>query len=710
LLARLDTGFLSGTKTWFRGVFGRMTAPAEGEQTEASIFLENAVLAGEAFVTLKCFVDKAVLLVNEEIKNDSVAKKRARLAKRNAEISARRAQFQKLADDFRTEIQTAIANGQQQFDTLQKQVIDASAALMPYTRSTGEGGRSTTPQQADDLKTAQKWLQDVNGALETFRTGTLFQAFMKLGDRDIPVDDTKIGELRGEWSDELSMFDAKAEEVYKEARLALQNAKRLSQDVPALSKELEAIAPQAPVQFSAEGSKDFTMVNPMFKAKSRESETVLSAPGSEAATSNPQTPASSSPGTPVVAPATELSAPGTSEAEASIDIVFAKDSPAFEGQWPSKLRPYFYANIVKSTPPESLEWELVFSYGTDAGGEAKDYADRLTRALEEAIPKFKTEAAKNAATAIRNYIPTALSLEEERRRAKEKKRAEAQRIRREKLEDPNDTTVLELTEDEYETLSPEGQNHWERKEIFHPEEGPWIGNPNGSPAYTEVKYIRKAPSSSGLVGVVSGPVPETPGLTVPGRAAELKAATEAETARLNAEAMAKADQAAAEEAARAALVPGAPSGAPNIVNMYTSTRNLTGQPPKARPLTQAPSIPVPSGPPPVRPPPTRTVKQIEKDIAQVVKEGQAFAKGEGNVANMNVTQDIGNKSEELDRRLDQLEEELRVAKEAEAAKRKGGRSRKSTFKRRRGGKQNGRRTRRGKNRANRSHSNSRRRT
>jgi hypothetical protein len=719
LLAKLDTGFLSGTKTWFRGVFGKMqAAEAEGETPEATTFLENALLAGEAFIILKCLVDKAVELVNAQIKSDSVVKKNARLAARNKAISAERATAQMTASELQKKIQGEVAKRQTAFDTLQKQVIDASAILTPYTKSTGEGGRSTTPEKAVELTTALGILQAANGELEKFRETTGFQSFFRSRDEPIPSSNSAIDEVEDEFATETAKFDAAAEEVYKEARVALENAKARSKGIADLMSALNASVPSKPSAPAVESTATSSIKEGAYAADRSQRKPGRPSDAASAVTTEPRTPASSSPGTPVVAPATELAAPGTSEAEALIDNVFAKDSPAFEGQWPSKLRSYFYNNIVKSTPPESLEWELVFSFGTDVGGEAKDYADILTRALEEAIPKFKTEAAKNAATAIRNYIPTALSLEEERLRAKEKKRAEAQRIRREKLEDPNDTTILDITEREYETLSPEGRNHWERKEIFHPEEGAWIGNPSGSPAYTEVKYIRKAASSSGLVGVTSSS-PVTPSttskadetgiemVTVPGRAAELKAATEAETARLEAEARAKADQAAAEEAARAALVPGASSGAPNIVGMYPSARNLTGQPPKARPLTaQAPSIPVPSGP---APPPSRAPAVIQKELDAAWKASEALSKKAKDMGeNQAKFSGLGYESSSIDANIWRLEAELAAAKAAEAAKRKGGRgSRKSTLKKRRGGKQNGRRTRRRKNRANRTHSNSR---
>jgi hypothetical protein len=831
LLARLDTGFLSGTKTWFRGVFGRMSAPAKGEQSEASAFLENATLAGEAFVTLKCLVDKAVLLVNEEIKNDSVAKKNARLAKRNAEISKGRAEIAALAEKIRVKMQEDIAQRQQTFDTLQKQVIDASAALMPYTRSTGEGGRSTTPQQADDLKTAQKWLQDVNGKLETFRTGTPFQTFMKLGDQDIPADEDAIDRIWLDFKSQKAPFAAVADEVYREAKLALQNAQRLSQDVPALSKELEAIAPSAPGQFSAEGSKDFTMVNPMFKAKSpgSESATVLSAPGSSeaasaAATSNPQTPASSSPGTPVPTPSEEEEVAADEERKLKIlqgndpdwqagrieDIreeTYAKLTPEQQAKWNRPLPgtgtndKYFplrtydvnHSYLRKRKPSNRLQWSVrendiqgikeSLAEGADPnkrdasilrkGSETvyRELADREPSVFLNDPPIFRVQSLEAARLLLEagakvnvvesdKYTPLHVALNENHPDIALALIEAGADVTAKDVDERTPLHMGGLTPELVKTMIDKGadinaKDKYGRTPLWRLVErhdGPSIRallqnnasvnvtgpmklrdgtkvpqalfsdlvsanagyfekeDPETLAALNEA--LRNAEPSSGLVAVVSNPVPETPGLTVPGRAAELKAATEAETALQETEAKAKADKEAAGVAERAALVPNAPSGAPNIVGrFYQPPGEGVVQPPKARPLTSAPSIPVPSGPPPVRPPPTRTVTQIEKDIQQAVNAITKFSKGEGNVANGNVSPDILNKSEELDKRLNQLEAELKVAKEAEAAKRKGGRTlRKSTFKRRRGGKQNGRRTRRGKNRANRSHSNSRRRT
>lgn len=244
LLAKLDTGFLSGTKTWFRGVFGRMKLGKDGDETpEASTFLENAVLAGEAFIILKCLVDKAVELVNARIKTDSVAKKNARLAARNKAISAERAAAQDTATALQKKIQEAISAREAIFKGLQEQVVAVIGAITPFTKARENGGSAPNPTVADALTTAQGLLQDSSSAFETLRMSPGFQSFINLGDRSIPGNMEAIDKAEDEFADTAAAFDAAAEEVYAGANLSLQNAKKQAGEIPELLKKLEEIVP-----------------------------------------------------------------------------------------------------------------------------------------------------------------------------------------------------------------------------------------------------------------------------------------------------------------------------------------------------------------------------------------------------------------------------------------------------------------------------------
>ena len=246
LLAKLDTGFLSGTKTWFRGVFGRMKLGKDGDETpEASAFLENAVLAGEAFIVLKCLVDKAVELVNAKIKTDSVAKKNARLAARNKAISAERAVAQTTATALQKKIQEAIAAREAVFKGLQEQVVAVIGAITPFTKTRENGGSAPNPTVADALTTAQGLLQESSSAFETLRMSPGFQSFIKLGDRSIAGNMEAIDKAEDEFADAAAAFDAAAEEVYGGANLSLQNAKKQAGEIPELLKKLEEIVPPA---------------------------------------------------------------------------------------------------------------------------------------------------------------------------------------------------------------------------------------------------------------------------------------------------------------------------------------------------------------------------------------------------------------------------------------------------------------------------------
>jgi hypothetical protein len=104
----------------------------------------------------------------------------------------------------------------------------------------------------------------------------------------------------------------------------------------------------------------------------------------------------------------------------------------------------------------------------------------------------------------------------------------------------------------------------------------------------------------------------------------------------------------------------------------------------------------------------KNIRDLEAQLKKAKEALDTFEKETKDVNNVQASVlGLPEKSAELNKERDRLEAELAAAKAAEAAKRKGGRSRKSTLKKRRGGKQNGRGTRRRKNRANRTHSNSR---
>ena len=178
VLAKLDTGFLSGTKTWLRGAFGRLSAPQPGEKTEASLFFENAVLAGEAFLILKCLVDKAVELVNKEIKGDTVAKQSARLAARNKAISADRySAVQQPLAALQSKVNDSIAEKQTAMKMLNKDILDMTGKL-----SSARQEEKVHAERKVGLLGAQNALDAVMGKLTALYADPVYISFIDFPD------------------------------------------------------------------------------------------------------------------------------------------------------------------------------------------------------------------------------------------------------------------------------------------------------------------------------------------------------------------------------------------------------------------------------------------------------------------------------------------------------------------------------------------------
>lgn len=196
-------------------------------------------------------------------------------------------------------------------------------------------------------------------------------------------------------------------------------------------------------------------------------------------------------------PLADASKKKTPTKEEKFGTVFARDEgimrDVFYSQEGLTVSIILYKAIVNSAQPDSIDWEAVLTPDDDGSGVdvVKANADKLTRAMDVVISRLKTASGTNAATAIRNYIPTALAKLEQTLDERKRKRNAEWLAEVAKAEDPNDTTLTTISRQLYRQLSESGKRNWNRTVINHPQD-------NWQPAYREIKIVRR--SAEPLVG------------------------------------------------------------------------------------------------------------------------------------------------------------------------------------------------------------------
>jgi hypothetical protein len=299
LLDRLNTGAFAETADYLKGLRGK----------DVTYTLDDVILAGEAYVLLRCYLKKAAgivkdLRVSETVFQDLKMSREASAAKAT-ESSERRS----AVDSAKRTAELDIENATTALSDRQAKVQDVSAMVL------SEMGRRPPRMDVDPNTSAmagvRNSLERASKALYDFQASDIHQKFISSGDLFEGYSTADVTSVTSEFDRRKAAYTAEADTVYAGVDKILEETAQFARTLTKTAPDLaEKIMERTGVSLGPVEARSFTGKNPIQKVKRSAAPelpaTPVLLPPPENAARETSTSATSEPGSTGTAPTTPV--------------------------------------------------------------------------------------------------------------------------------------------------------------------------------------------------------------------------------------------------------------------------------------------------------------------------------------------------------------------------------------------------------------------